>query len=656
MMQLSGKQGFIRPYMTLMVTLGLCVVLLALRDLPYASLDLRFLLLAAMTLTIGSRVSIQIPRVCGHISVSDTFILLTILLFGGDAGILLATLDGLLTSLRITKKTSTRLFNGATMAFSTFVTVETLRYLFGDIKTLTAAPYSPLFFLATCVMALVQYVVNSGTVAIGGAFKFNEPLWESWRKKYLWTSLTYIAGATAAAILAKLIGVTGFYAILGALPFIGVVYFTYLTYLKNIEASAAQAEQAERHVEELSHYIAEQERLRQQFSQLEKLSALGELASGVAHDFNNTLAGILGRAQLMLRTDDPEKLRRGLQIIIQTAEDGAKTVKRIQDFARQRRDHDFAPVAVDQLLSDVSEMTRPRWRDHAAADNVYIRLDLRIDSKSLVLGDESELREVLVNMVFNAVDAMPAGGTLTLATRETSEHVLVSVSDTGCGMSPEVRSRIFDPFFTTKGKAGNGLGLALSYGIILRHAGEIEVETAPGRGAAFHIKLPIAKGVAKAAERASDAPCEAPNLSLVAGRRRARILVVDDEIQVLDLLCEIVQSEGCEAVRALNGTDALALFEAENFDAVFTDIGMPGMSGWELARAIRERDAQLPLAVITGWGDAVGSDEQRAAQINWVVTKPFSVPRISEIIQEIAERRDDSSDDSHREQLTTVAA
>ncbi|MDQ1590965.1 MAG: hypothetical protein QOG71_1592 [Pyrinomonadaceae bacterium] len=639
--------------MVLMIVCGLCAFLLALRDLPYASIDLRFLLLAAMTLTIGSRVSIQIPRVCGHISVSDTFIFLTILLFGGDAGIVLAALDALLTSLRISKKTSTRLFNAATMAFSTFATVECVSYLFGDIVKLTGAPYSPLFFLATCVMALMQYVVNSGLVAIGGAFKFNEPLWESWRKKYLWTSLTFITGASAAAVLAKLIGVAGFYAFLGALPFIGVVYFTYLTYLKNIEASTAAAELAEQHVVELSHHIAEQERLRQQFSQLEKLSALGELASGVAHDFNNTLAGILGRAQLMLRTDDPEKLLRGLQIIIKTAEDGAKTVKRIQDFARQRRDHDFAPVAVDQLLFDVGEMTRPRWKDHAEANNVYIRLNLQINSKSLVRGDESELREVLVNMVFNAVDAMPAGGTLTLATHESGEHVVVSVSDTGCGMSPEVRSRIFDPFFTTKGKAGNGLGLAVSYGIIHRHEGEIEVETEAGRGATFKIKLPIAKGASRETEAASGAtPCAAHTLSLVAESTRARILVVDDEAHVRELLCEMVQGESCEAVAAANGADALALFEAGHFDAVFTDIGMPGMSGWELARAIRERDAQLPLAVITGWGDAVGSDEQKAARINWIVTKPFSMERVTEIIQDISRHKDEA----RRNQLTTVAA
>jgi signal transduction histidine kinase/AmiR/NasT family two-component response regulator len=651
-MRESGKQCYAKPFMRLLSALGLCAVLMSLADLHFAVIDLRFLLLAFVTLTVGTRISIQIPRVCGHISVSDTFIFLTIFLFGGEAGVLLAALDGLFTSLRISKKTSTMIFNGATMAFSTFATVNCVEYLFGDIVALTKAPYSPHFILAACVMALVQYIVNSGTVAIGGALKFNEPFWKTWRKKYLWTSLTYLAGASGAAVLAKLIGFAGFYAFIGALPFIGVVYFTYLTYMKNIEAAAAQAEQAERHVAELSHYITEQERLRQQFSQLEKLSALGELASGVAHDFNNTLAGILGRAQLMMRTDDPEKLSRGLQIIIKTAEDGAKTVKRIQDFARQRRDHDFAPVAVDQLLFDVSEMTRPRWKNHAEANNVHIHLNLQINSKALVRGDESELREVLVNMVFNAVDAMPAGGTLTLATNESDQCVVISVSDTGCGMTPEVRSRIFDPFFTTKGKSGNGLGLAVSYGIILRHDGEVEVESAPGQGSTFKIKLPIAKGALKAAASQSEPVHAPPSITLVAESARARILVVDDEPHVRELLCEMVQSEGCEAVAASNGTEALKLFDNEKFDAVFTDVGMPGMSGWELSRLLRGRSAHLPLAVITGWGDVVGTGEQEAAQIDWVVTKPFSMNRVTEIIHDVMQRKSGS----RRGELNTVAA
>src|SRR4030095_9121485 len=254
-----------------------------------------------------------------------------------------------------------------------------------------------------------------------------------------------------------------------SLPIIAIVFLTYRTYLKNVETSAAQADEAEKHVKELSHYIAEQERIREQFSQLEKLSALGELASGVAHDFNNTLAGILGRAQLLQRSNDPEKIQRGLEIIIKTAEDGAKTVKRIQDFARQRRDHDFELFSIDQILTEASEITRPRWKNCAEAENIHINLDLQINSNAMVMGDDSELREVFVNMVFNAIDAMPEGGKLTLSTEIVSDSVVITICDTGVGMYPEVRSRIFDPFFTTKGKAGLGLGLAVSYGIIRRH-------------------------------------------------------------------------------------------------------------------------------------------------------------------------------------------
>src|SRR6185503_17635172 len=216
-----------------------------------------------------------------------------------------------------------------------------------------------------------------------------------------------------------------------------------------VETSAAQAAQAEKHVKELSHYITEQERIREQFSQMEKLSALGELASGVAHDFNNTLAGILGRAQLLLDTRDRRTIEAGLKIIIKTAKDGAKTVKRIQDFARQRRDHDFQLVDVRQLLLDVGELTRPRWKNRAEAANIHIRLDLKCDCSELIMGDESELREVLVNLVFNAVDAMPQGGTLTLAARQLNGLVEISCHDTGTGMTEDTRVRIFDPFFTT---------------------------------------------------------------------------------------------------------------------------------------------------------------------------------------------------------------
>src|SRR6185295_13816652 len=179
------------------------------------------------------------------------------------------------------------------------------------IVALRAHPLTARFATAICTMGLTHYIANSGIVAIGAALKTDEPIWQTWRRHYLWTSITYFSGALAAGVIAGLVYFMGAYAFVITLPIIAVVFLTYRTYLKNVETSAAQAAQAEKHVKELSHYITEQERIREQFSQVEKLSALGELASGVAHDFNNTLAGILGRAQLLQRTDDPEKITRG---------------------------------------------------------------------------------------------------------------------------------------------------------------------------------------------------------------------------------------------------------------------------------------------------------------------------------------------------------
>ncbi|HEX8097883.1 MAG TPA: EAL domain-containing protein, partial [Pyrinomonadaceae bacterium] len=197
----------------------------------------------------------------GHISVSDTFIFLTILQFGGDVAVLLAALDGLCTSLRFSKRPMTIICNTGVMALSTFLTVEILRAYFGPLHALAHASYSPSFFVAIILMGMSQYVINSGLIATIGALKVNQPLWQTWKNNYLWTSITYFAGASAAGLVAKLIDVAGFYACVATIPIIGIVYVTYRTYQKNIESSSAQAELAHRHVEELSQHIAEQERI-----------------------------------------------------------------------------------------------------------------------------------------------------------------------------------------------------------------------------------------------------------------------------------------------------------------------------------------------------------------------------------------------------------
>jgi signal transduction histidine kinase/ActR/RegA family two-component response regulator len=602
-----------------------------------------------ITLGLGSRLSIPIPRLSSHISVSDTLIFLTMLLYGGEAAILLAAAEAFCSSLSFSRKATTISFNSAVMACTTFLTVWALRLWFGSIVGLPHESFSANFVSAICVMALVQYISNSGLVAVLAAYRTDLPIWHTWVKYYLWTSVTYFAGASAAGLIAKLVGSFGFYAVTVTIPIVVFVYFTYRTYLKNIEVMAAaakadevaaHAEEAERHVAELNHYIAEQERIFEQYSQVEKMSALGELASGVAHDFNNTLTGILGRAQLLLSTTDQEKIEDGLKIIIKTARDGAKTIRRIQDFARQRRDHDFQLVDVSQLLLDVGEITRPRWKDWAEALNVHISLDLQLHCNAPIMGDESELREVLVNMVFNAVDAMPQGGILTLAAEENREAVELSVRDTGTGMTEDVRLRIFDPFFTTKDKSGMGLGLAVSYGIIRRHEGAVEVESEVGRGTEFRVRLPIAENAVN-----NQPVVEAPLATARSSQfHQTRILVVDDQEHVRDLLRDILEQEGCQVTVATGGHEALSLFDGHNFDAIFTDVGMPVMNGWELSEAVRERSKDIPLAVITGWGEAVGSYERKAARVDWVVAKPFDTPQIAEIAQEVFRRRETGLD------------
>lgn len=629
------ERNIFRPYIFSVIAVGAAVFLYSVTQISIEKIDVGLIVLVVLTLFITSRVSIPIPGVRAKISVSDTFVFLTLLLYGGEAAVIVAACEAFISTLFSTQKRWIWFFNASAIAIATFVTAWSLRLSLGD-KFNPSAGFEPNFVIAVCLMAIVQYVVNSGLVAIAGGIREGQPLWQTWRKHYLWTSITYVAGASAAGIISRLMLALGPYAVVAASPIIIILYFTYRTYLQNVETSARQAAQAERHIEELSHYIAEQERIREQFTQLEKLSALGELASGVAHDFNNTLAGILGRAQLLLRTKDPDKIKRGLEIIIQSAEDGARTVKRIQDFARQRRDHGFEPISVAKLLSDVRDITRPRWKDRSEALGVQVSLELHCQTDANILGDGSELREVFVNMIFNAVDAMPSGGTITLTSVERNGFIEISVEDTGSGMNEEVRSRVFDPFFTTKGKAGMGLGLAVSYGIIRRHDGEITVESVQGKGTTFTIKLKAAD-ISALPVNGDDSKAEKEQKAN--GIESAKILIVDDEETVRGLLGDILTCEGYEVALAASGHEALELLDKDRFDGIFTDIGMQGMTGWELAKAIRRMDLEIPLAVITGWGEAVGSEECEAAQVNWVVAKPFNTERILEIAEEVSKKR-----------------
>jgi signal transduction histidine kinase/CheY-like chemotaxis protein/predicted negative regulator of RcsB-dependent stress response len=401
---------------------------------------------------------------------------------------------------------------------------------------------------------------------------------------------------------------------------------------------AATRERLQNCLERVAAAHTEYEKQREFATHAEKMAALGELSFGVAHNVNNTLTGILGRAQLLLRTKDAKKINSGIEMIIKSAEDGAHIIRRIQDFARKEPSHKFQAVSVAGLMKDVCEMSRPRWE--ARVDGPQVRLALVADCTASVMGDAVELREVLVNIIYNAIDAMPSGGEIRMSSQETNGRVVLTIADNGTGMTPEVKSRLFDPFFTTKGKGGTGMGMAVSFGIIRRHNGSIDVESEPGRGTTFRISLPINK------DSQTITRADATKEDTAVNEDRITALVVDDENAVREVLREALEAEGCEVLIADSGEMALNLYDgrAGKLDIVFTDIGMPEMSGWELAREIRKRSKTMPLAIVSGWADAISCDARQAIQADWVVSKPFDIATIAKIANEVGARRSGASD------------
>jgi diguanylate cyclase (GGDEF)-like protein/PAS domain S-box-containing protein len=251
----TTRQRISQPYMWAVISLGAVACAYTLTQLRPSTLGLRFLLISVVTLAFGSRVSVEIPRVRGKISISDTFIFFALLFFGGEAAILLAAADGFCSSVRITKKKMVMGFNAGVYVCSTFLTVWTMRFVFsGDLRHLPLGE-SSVYISAVCVMALVQYVFNSGMVAAGVALRQGLNVWQMWRQNFLWTSITYFAGASSAGIIVKLVETFGIYAFLATAPIVVVVYFTYCTYLKNVEASTKQAELARQHAVEVQQHM-----------------------------------------------------------------------------------------------------------------------------------------------------------------------------------------------------------------------------------------------------------------------------------------------------------------------------------------------------------------------------------------------------------------
>jgi len=349
----------------------------------------------------------------------------------------------------------------------------------------------------------------------------------------------------------------------------------------------------------------------------DKLRALGELAAGVAHNLNNSLTVIQGRAQLLLmRSAADEANKKSLGVITQAVGDCSQTLRRLLDFSRRNVSRNAVPVDLSELVTSSIEIARPKWQAESPQRTGTIDVRVNAPQPVMALGDSSELREVVLNFIFNAVDAMPQGGTIEIATSAEGSSARFWVADNGAGMTQEVIARIFEPFYSTKGERGTGLGLSASHGIIENHGGEINVISEPGKGTRFEVVLPLHDSSLPVAPTVPAAPVEA---------KSARILVVEDEEKVRGLLNEAFRTEGHEVTEATTGAEALKRLDAGEFDLMVCDLGLPELSGLHVARWVKEFRPDMPVIIATGFAEMIADEDYHKARIDDVISKPYAL-------------------------------
>ncbi len=624
-----------RPFMWAIVALGSGAVVFSAASLPWGRLDSRFLMLGVLV-CIGSHGAVRIPRVSGRITVSDTLVFLTLLLYGGPAAVMLSALEGVYASLRISRKPLTILFNSAVLALSTFLTAMALRGLFGAAD-LAGNDYSPSALLAVFVMALVQYAANTGLIAVEKSLKLGERFWPTWKTYYLWTSVTYLAGASAAGVTARLVQSVGFYAVLATLPIIAIIYFTYLTYLKNIEHSEAHVEELSRYLRELKESEAEREKilLREKAARAEAEAAnrlKDEFLSTLSHELRTPLTSIIGWTNLMRAGQVRGEVQaQALETIERNAKVQSRLIDDLLDLSRIISGKlllETREVNLDTVVSNSIEVVRPA----ANAKGIQLTYECEPGGKT-ISGDSARLQQVAWNLLSNAVKFTPEGGSVRVRLAREGARVRFSVNDTGRGIPAEFLPHVFDRFrqadsATTRAYGGLGLGLAIVRHLAELHGGEVRAESAgEDQGSTFSVAFPLAQ-VAAPCSCQTEAAESVVSPSRPARLAGVRVLVVDDEQDTRKLISTVIAQSGAEVTACASAGEALEKLKTWRPHILMSDIGMPGEDGYALIKQVRalppERGGRTPAAALTAYARDEDRGRALAAGFQLHIAKPFN--------------------------------
>ncbi len=649
-----NRPHFGQVYTWSLVTTGAAITLVSVYYLPFNKLDGSFFFLCLMVVA-SSFIAIPIPRVSGRITVADTFIFLGMLMYGGAAAIVLSALEGVaVTLVIISKKPRIFLLNSAILASSTFVTSTVLNLLYGPPANLVHNGFSPKFLYAICVMGFAQYIANTILISIEKAPKIKESIWNTWRTYYLWTSVTYFAGASAAGIIAVLIDRHGFYAVIATAPIILVICFTYQTYLKNIEVSVAQTDAARMHVEELSRYISELQHSEEARGQLlvraERARSEAEAANRMkdeflatlSHELRTPLTSLLGWSSVLREAKRDEKvLNQGLEAIDRNAHVQAQLIDDLLDVSRivsGKLNLDVRPLEISSVTRAAINVVRP------AADAKNITLDYSAEpGLGAISADSARLQQIVWNLLSNAVKFTPQGGQITIRLEQDGSHAKITVKDTGQGIEAEFLPRVFDRFrqadsSTTRSFGGLGLGLAIVRHLVELHGGTVSAESeGVGKGATFCATFPLLLG--RAEPIAHSGEVTAAELRSLDG---LRVLLVDDEAEAREIISTVIGRTGAEVKACISATDALTKLAEWRPDVILSDIAMPEEDGYSFINKVRslprDKGGETPAAALTAYARDEDRLQALAAGYQMHIAKPIGASQLVTLVAKLAGR------------------